>query len=77
MKTVHIHDEHFATIAQALRDALDAQQLAIEFLSRRRDRERLAQLKTEKARYEQLAAAEEAFSENPGAWRRPKSLRAP
>lgn len=74
MKTVRLREDDFATICEALSDALYAKQLAIQFLSGRYGPES-DQAKGEQAGFERLAAAEEAFREDMSAWRRPKHQR--
>lgn len=73
MKTLRLSEEHFETIREALSDSLYGKHMAVQLLAKRFGPESdLA--KAEQADYDRLAAAERAFLEDPGAWRRTKSL---
>ena len=74
MKTIRLREEDFATICEALGDALQYKQLAIRFLSDRHGPDS-DQAKAEQAGYDRLAAAEKAFREDLSDWRRPKHRR--
>lgn len=74
MKTVHLREEDFSTICEALSDAAYAMKFSVTFLSARFGPES-DQVKAEEARFARLVAAQQAFSEDLSAWRRPKHQR--